>query len=333
MDNLYAVYFGFGLLFGLYSSSLVSRVWCKIAIPLLWELPFGQECCTDNKNKLKKKALCIRTYISCMDTQVRTLLIQNGFDLSSVQKRLEILSIGSNYNLDYNSIFSAIISQKETLKSLRLRQVEFFHFEWNSLPFDQFISLQELYIEDCYGLFNSDCLFLASLFTQLSSFHYKYKRGTYPQEFIIKIFETANTNLKNIYLDLHPTISFDTAILNYCTNITKLTLLKLRPEQIISIFNSDFNELRRLSFDCRGEGFDADELLYKMAENVPESLETIEIRMEKFSVDSLRKFMKGWSCKERGGNKKIIVKRKKEARLCDEHFKVIEEYGVQFKVE
>src|SRR6185436_3700196 len=66
----------------LYSSLLVNRIWCKVTIPILWEFPLGQECCTDNKDKLEKKALCIRTYISCMDTQARTLLIQNGFDLS-----------------------------------------------------------------------------------------------------------------------------------------------------------------------------------------------------------------------------------------------------------
>jgi hypothetical protein len=66
----------------LYSSLLVNRNWCKITIPILWELPLGQECYAGDK-KLRKKALCIRTYISCMDTQARTLLTQNGFDLSS----------------------------------------------------------------------------------------------------------------------------------------------------------------------------------------------------------------------------------------------------------
>src|SRR6185295_679899 len=66
----------------LYSSLLVNRFWCKVTMPLLWKLPFGEECCMDNK-KLKKRALCIRTYISCMDAQARTFLTQNGFDLSS----------------------------------------------------------------------------------------------------------------------------------------------------------------------------------------------------------------------------------------------------------
>ena len=66
----------------LHSSLLVNRIWCKVAIPKLWELALSQDCCMDDK-KLRKKALCIRTYISCMDTQARTLLTQNGFDLSS----------------------------------------------------------------------------------------------------------------------------------------------------------------------------------------------------------------------------------------------------------
>ena len=67
----------------LYSSLLVNRIWCKATIPILWELPLGQEHCCKDDNKLRKKALCIRTYISSMDTQARTLLTQNGFDLSS----------------------------------------------------------------------------------------------------------------------------------------------------------------------------------------------------------------------------------------------------------
>ena len=66
----------------LYSSLLVNRIWCRATIPILWELTLGQECCMDDE-KLRKKALCIRTYISSMDNQARTLLIQNGFELSS----------------------------------------------------------------------------------------------------------------------------------------------------------------------------------------------------------------------------------------------------------
>ncbi|CAG8446910.1 11156_t:CDS:2 [Diversispora eburnea] len=73
-------------------------------------------------------------------------------------------------------------------------------------------------------------------------------------------------------------------LLNYCTKITELTLHDLK-------------------------GFDASELLCQMAENVPESLETIEIRMGISSADRPQLFA-----------------------LSDEHFKVIEEYGVQFDI-
>ncbi|CAG8638787.1 617_t:CDS:2, partial [Diversispora eburnea] len=97
-------------------------------------------------------------------------------------------------------------------------------------------------------------------------------------------------------------------------------------------------------------GFDANELLSQMAENVPKSLETIEIRMDYdnpwiFSADSLRKFFEGW-CKGRGGNKKFRVLRlepmeqqmEQTSRLLsfiskmmgNEHFDVIEEYRIQF---
>ncbi|CAG8497269.1 11184_t:CDS:1 [Diversispora eburnea] len=483
----------------LYSSLFVSRIWCKVTIPILWKLILVQEGYMNHK-ELRKKALCIRTYISCMDSQSRALLIQCGFDLSSsppqatfdypsfthkfridnlayfisiysqeiigsnhddndisitaesrilfreickllinrctfldsfklgevhenfsgnncnyndligsilelpgapkvfkrletfvsatikdeiigplyksltlicdnilnmdlefnsdsqlqllekfisVQKRLENLSIIDNgyKNLSIldngytncNSLLWVIISQKETLKSLRLNSVSFYNLEGKSSPIGQFTSLKELYIENCYGLYNSDYLFFASSLTQLSSLHLRYLYYMYPQEFIIKIFETANTNLKNICLELYRIISNDifSAILSYCTKITELTLLDLSLEQVIAIFNNNFNELRRFSFDYNG--LDANELLCQMAESVPKSLETIEIRMGIFNADSLRKFFEGWCCKGGGGNKKIIVKRTRVSRkklfaLSDEHFKVIEEYGIQFDI-
>ncbi|CAG8459882.1 11413_t:CDS:2 [Diversispora eburnea] len=417
----------------LYPSLLVNRIWCKVTIPLLWELTFGKKCYKDDKRKLKKKALCIRTYISCMDTQARTLLTQNGFNLSSsppqaifdypsfthkfiiknlvyfisiysqqiidrctfldyfklhekskkihnysdiigsildlpgapkVFKRLEIftaiirnneqirplyesLALISIYasNLDCNSLLWAIISQKEILRSLRLISASFSHFKEKLLPIGQFTSLQELYIENCDGLDNSDCLFLVSSFTQLNSFRYFHTRNLfngYAQEFIIKILETANTNLRNICLVIHPKITFDkfSTIINYCTKIVELTLYNLNPEQVIAIFNNNFNELRKFSFGCGGDGFDANELLCKMAENIPKSLETIKIMMFyknqwTFRAVSLRKFFEGWH-RIGDGNKRIIVKRPKKARLftlSDENIKVIEEYGVQFDIE
>ncbi|CAG8655079.1 8992_t:CDS:1, partial [Diversispora eburnea] len=169
--------------------------------------------------------------------------------LISVQKRLENLSIIGNSNINCNSLLWVLVSKKETLESLRLKSVDFYHFEEKSSPIGQFTSLKKLYIEYCL-LYKSDSLFFASLFTQLSSFHYIYSifsLNVYSQEFIIKILETANTNLKNICLDLFLTIPSDTfsTILNYCTKITELNLLNLSLEQIITIFNNNFKELRR----------------------------------------------------------------------------------------
>ncbi|CAG8598134.1 9478_t:CDS:2, partial [Diversispora eburnea] len=198
----------------LYSSLLVNRIWCKVTIPILWELPLGQECYMHDE-RLMKKALFIRTYISL---QLLSKLIGG-------QKRLEHLSIAGNGYLDYNSLFWAIISRKETLKSLRLYSVNFTH-----------------------------CLFLASSFTQLSGFHctyLKFAAPKYSQKFIIKILEAANRNLKSIHLDLYPIITFEifSAILNYCTKIEELTLHNLNPEQVIAMINDNFYELRRFSFD------------------------------------------------------------------------------------
>ena len=105
----------------LYSSLLVNRIWCKVTIPILWELPFGQECCTETNYKLEKKALCIRTYISCMNIQARTLLIQNGFDLSSStpQATFDYPSFTHKFIIDnlveFIPIYSPQISQQQII--------------------------------------------------------------------------------------------------------------------------------------------------------------------------------------------------------------------------
>ncbi|CAG8502487.1 8224_t:CDS:2, partial [Diversispora eburnea] len=197
-----------------------NRIWCKVIIPILWKLPFGQEY--TNYLKLAKKALYDNQRILFRDMifkksesftstigdyeLIRPLyrslalicdnILNMDLELDSysqeqllvkliiVQKRIENLSIVAYYNLDYDSISWAIINEKETLK--------------------------------------------------------------------IKLF----TNLRNICLDLDSAIPFDTlsAILNYCTNSA---LYILSNDQVIAIFNNYFNELRRFSFDY-GEGFDVD---------------------------------------------------------------------------
>ncbi|CAG8492473.1 139_t:CDS:10 [Diversispora eburnea] len=97
-------------------------------------------------------------------------------------------------------LLAILISSKRNI-SLRLKSVSYDCFEGKlSPPIGQFISLQDLYIKDCYGLHESGSLILTS------------------------------------------------------------------PEQGITIFNNNFNELRRFSFDC-GKGLDANELLCTISEN------------------------------------------------------------------
>ncbi|CAG8578864.1 10864_t:CDS:2, partial [Diversispora eburnea] len=462
----------------LFSSSLVNRFWCEVTVPILWGLPFCQTEYTNN-SRLEKKALCIRTYISCLDVQARTLLSQNGFDLSSsppqatfdypsfthkfiinnlvnyiyiyshqiddlydyydrmsipkskilfseickliinrcafldefklvevpkkffekfrnysdligsilhlpgarevfkslesftsiirnyenydliyplygllkficnnilnmdlslvsipqaqllkelisVQKRLENLSIVivdvSLFQFQLPNLFWVIVSKNQTLKSLHLKSV-LFDFERESLEIvtGQFILLQELYIDDCYGLDNFQCLSLASSFTQLTIFHYIHSHKNYAQSFIIKILEMANTNLRNIYLKLQTIISKDilSAIFNFSTKVIKLTLYNLR------------------------KNYYADKLLKQMARNLPHSLETIMIKIDhkdpwEFSADSLRKLFEELYYNERGGNKKIIIKCEEGALiLSNDHYEVLEEYencGVEFNL-
>ncbi|CAG8575012.1 7573_t:CDS:2 [Diversispora eburnea] len=199
----------------LYSSLLVNRFWCKVTIPILWELVLDQEFNWDN---LRNKALCIRTYVSCMDTQARTLLTRNGFDLSSsppqatfdypsFTHKLRINNLAyfnseyfdssqvpENYShdLNYNDLIGSIIklpgvskseSQVQLLEKLISVQnlsiignVDFYHFEEKSSPIGQFTSFKKLYIEYCL-LYKSDSLFFASSITQLRDFHLAMEKG------------------------------------------------------------------------------------------------------------------------------------------------------------
>src|SRR6185436_19620551 len=97
----------------LYSSLLVNRIWCKVTIPILWNSSLSQEYNWWDE-KLKRKAVCIRTYISCIDTQARTLLIQNGFDLSSSppQATFDYPSFNHKFTIDNLAYFISIYSQK-----------------------------------------------------------------------------------------------------------------------------------------------------------------------------------------------------------------------------
>ncbi|CAG8555838.1 8190_t:CDS:2, partial [Diversispora eburnea] len=60
------------------------------------------------------------------------------------------------------------------------------------------------------------------------------------------------------------------------------------------------------SFVLKLKEIDVNDLLCQLAKKVPESFETIEIRMGTFSADSLRNFFEGWRCKGRGENKGLL---------------------------
>ncbi|CAG8458265.1 8692_t:CDS:2 [Diversispora eburnea] len=209
-------------------------------------------------------------------------------------------------DLIFHSYSQVQILEKLISVQKRLENLSIVNHGRETSSIGQFTSLQELYIEDCDGLFKLGCLYFASSFT-LSSFRPSYRFIEYPQEFIVKILVTANTNLKEICLDFYPTISSD-------------------------IFSAVLNMVKRFSFGNEKESGENNSLC-QMAENMPNSLETVEIIMCMFSADSLRKFFEGWCCKGGGGNKNMIIKCLESRSLNYEHWRVIEEYGVQFYIE
>ncbi|RIB24069.1 hypothetical protein C2G38_2070883 [Gigaspora rosea] len=65
----------------LHSCVLVNRMWCRLAVPLLWSRPFN--LVSQNKlNTIERNAsLIISTYVNCFSDLERQRLIDEGFDL------------------------------------------------------------------------------------------------------------------------------------------------------------------------------------------------------------------------------------------------------------
>ncbi|CAG8764924.1 30241_t:CDS:2 [Gigaspora margarita] len=65
----------------LHSCVLVNRMWCRLAVPLLWSRPFN--LVSQNKlNTIERNAsLIISTYVSCFSDLERQRFIDEGFDL------------------------------------------------------------------------------------------------------------------------------------------------------------------------------------------------------------------------------------------------------------
>ncbi|CAG8434182.1 6695_t:CDS:2 [Diversispora eburnea] len=339
------------------------------------ELPFGHEYNSTDYRKLKKNALCIRTYVSCLDTQVRNILTQNGFNLSLsppqaifdypsfthkfiINNLVYYISICSRHFIDRRILFREIcklILNRSFLNHFELERIsEFFVDDFRDysdlfgpllkLPdatklfkkFESFTSdvrdvdnqtdsLYESLTLNCDNVLNKDlfliCHSQVQLLAKLISFQKRLENlsineniqgfhsllwAVFSQKDTLKSLRLYLLYIKNC-TGLHESgillfaSSFtQLTILNYHTKVTELTLHNLIPEQAIAIFNNNFNELRNFSFNYGRERFSANELLCQMAENVPESLETIEIRMGRFTADSLRKYAEGWYCKGRG---------------------------------
>ncbi|RHZ85273.1 hypothetical protein Glove_67g117 [Diversispora epigaea] len=92
--------------------------------------------------------------------------------------------------------------------------------------------------------------------------------------------------IKKLYSTISSASDIFSEILNYCKKI-----------------NFTF------SFDC-GKGVDTNELLCQLDNNVPKSLETINIRMVYknswiFSANRLKRFFEGWCHHRKGGNKRL----------------------------
>ncbi|PKY44311.1 hypothetical protein RhiirA4_541752 [Rhizophagus irregularis] len=63
----------------LHSCILVNKLWCQCAIPKLWKNPWR------NGEKISSQVSLIKTYISAFPKESKEILLENGFELSSIE--------------------------------------------------------------------------------------------------------------------------------------------------------------------------------------------------------------------------------------------------------
>jgi hypothetical protein len=279
------------------------------------------------------------------DVEHLSKLISLQTNLKQLKIEVQEITVGSVVTNDYcTPIFNSILDQKNSIQKLELINFSF-QFADNDI-FEKLINCKYLRFLSIYKCKYLETRKFSSLngIPSLKEFYYCHKdHDFFPEDLIIRLF---NSNLRKIKLSYH-TINIIEAIIFDCP---KLEILKLSSsldrKSILNIFSS-CNHLKEFSFKGDYGGYNENDLLIQMSENVPLTLEILEIQMRLqhpwiFSADSLKIFLK--SCKNLN-LLKIIHKEPQQTldqqfsnpltpenstmkTLSKDHFNVIEESGI-----
>ncbi|CAB4423504.1 unnamed protein product [Rhizophagus irregularis] len=298
----------------------------------------------DFSNFYKLMSGCSKNIVR-MNIHVKT--IQEGDALATLvksQNKLKHLKITSQSDC-YIPVLQAIEYQKSSILCLRLKDLNFQNITKRAL--EGLIScnlLRSLSLLNCTGFKIVNLQPLSFAFPNLQKFEYgcDYNQEKFPEEFIIGIIQTSGHKMKKLIFndfknnkhspDLIHAIKF------YCPKIQKLKLQRIAFYQALTLFQNCIH-LKQIHFDGR-EIFDTDSLLYKLSQNVPPSLEIMEIIMLfhkpwKISPDTLEKFLKNSSPSFKllkiyhDSTSPIFIGPKKITTFNEQHFNLIKKYGVK----
>ena len=130
----------------LHSCILVNRLWCRLAIPLLWEDPFSiptknyqfieiylHNFNKDDKTKLNEYGINYKipsstlfnypSFIKCLNLREILVSIENWVSITSNTKKFYSDSV----RLIYKSLFKSFIKNKAILRTLKVTDVNYFN--------------------------------------------------------------------------------------------------------------------------------------------------------------------------------------------------------------
>ncbi|RIA89245.1 hypothetical protein C1645_876847 [Glomus cerebriforme] len=255
----------------LHSCLLVNRLWCEIAVRILWRNVWNFQYNIDNSYRTHVPLAIISTLISCLPNESKDLLNKNGIFISTPTSKSPLFNYPSFTKVlsinKFNTMVHYVLKDKKSVTSLSLDyNKHLIEQEIIKMFMNQITSLKKLKYHGNNSHFTyfpgaKDCL------TNLSELccdsevesHFFYRLSQICRNLQLLSIEFRNivsnglveliskqNNLKCLNLFSYRTIAGKRSIKTVLTNLFNPLINKLKMDEGIDITNSFFTNLREL---------------------------------------------------------------------------------------